>query len=836
LYALRSPRPARPRGPAAVIVLALALLAALVAPARAASASPRAGWKAQTPPLTTPWTHDVSPTNALPDYPRPQLTRSRWQNLNGVWQFAAASAGDTPPAGKDLAERILVPYPVESALSGIKRHVDHMWYRRTFTVPASWHGGRLLLHFQAVDYQAAVYVNGVKVATHKGGYDAFSADVTDALKGTGPQELLVGVDDTTDIGGQPVGKQRQSGDGIFYTPSSGIWQTVWMEPVSAAHIDRLDATPDLSAKTLRLTVRASGVTTQTVEATAYAGHRKVGQVTGRAGDELVLPVPKPRLWTPDNPYLYTLKVRVLDGRKSVDEAGSYFGMRSITRGKGPDGKVRMLLNGKFVMQVGTLDQGFWPDGIYTAPTDAALKFDLQAHKRLGFNMVRKHVKVEPDRWYYWADKLGLLVWQDMPSTFAGHSPSAAVKAQFESELHALVDQHRSHPSIVTWVPFNEGWGEYEPGRIVNEIKSWDPSRLVNADSGVNCCDSLPDNGEGDIYDNHTYVGPGTPTQQGDRAVVDGEYGGLGLKVDGHMFDPAHGFAYEMEPDAATLTRRYTELQGRLLQVEKRCGVSASVYTQITDVEDELNGIYTYDRRVLKPGADEVRASNLALIKASGSVGGGGTTYPPGTPGLDGVSFYPFDEGSGTVARDAAGKHDATLVNGPAWTAGHSGSALQFNGSNQYADTGAAILDTTGNYSVSAWVKLDKLGSFATAVSQDGDSNSAFFLQYSGADNRFAFSFAGVRALAPTAPQTGQWYHLVGVRDAASGSLTLYVNGQQAGTAPACLGDPSTGHTVIGRAKFGGNQVDFWPGAIDQVHAFDRALSADEVAKLYQSGK
>ncbi|HEY0541809.1 MAG TPA: LamG-like jellyroll fold domain-containing protein, partial [Actinoallomurus sp.] len=455
---------------------------------------------------------------------------------------------------------------------------------------------------------------------------------------------------------------------------------------------------------------------------------------------------------------------------------------------------------------------------------------------LGFNMVRKHVKVEPDRWYYWADRLGLLVWQDMPSTFASHTPPPEVKTQFETQLHALVDQHRSHPSIITWVPFNEGWGEYEPGRIVSEIKSWDPSRLVNADSGVNCCDSLPDNGEGDLYDNHSYVGPGTPTQQGTRAAVDGEYGGLGLKVDGHMFDPANGFAYEMEPDAATLTRRYTELQGQLLQIEKRCGVSASVYTQITDVEDEVNGIYTYDRRVLKPGADQVRAANLALIKASGTVGSGGaTTYPPGTPGLDGVSFYPLDEGSGTVAKDGAGGHDATLVGGPAWTAGHSGSALQFNGSNQYADTGAAILDTTGNYSVSAWVKLDRLGSFATAVSQDGDSNSAFFLQYSGADNRFAFSFAGVRALAPTAPQTGQWYHLVGVRDAASGTLTLYVNGQKAGSAPACLGDASTGHTVIGRGRFGGNPVDYWPGAIDQVHVYDRALSADEAGQLYESG-
>jgi Concanavalin A-like lectin/glucanases superfamily/Glycosyl hydrolases family 2, sugar binding domain/Glycosyl hydrolases family 2/Glycosyl hydrolases family 2, TIM barrel domain len=816
----------------AAIALTLALLTALVAPATTGAA------QAEVQPLTTPWTHEVSPQNALPDYPRPQLTRSRWQNLNGTWQFAEASAGQAPPTGQNLADRILVPYPVESALSGVQRHVDHMWYRRTFTVPPTWRGDRVLLHFEAVDYQTTVYVNGIKVATHTGGYDSFSADVTGALKPWGRQEVLVGVSDTTDIDGQPVGKQRRPGDGIFYTPSSGIWQTVWMEPVAAAHIDRLDATPDLSAQALRLTVRASGITRQTVEATAYAGNRKVGQVTGPANAALRLPVPHPHLWTPDDPYLYTLKVRLVDRRQTVDQVGSYFGMRSIGLGKGRDGKVRMLLNGKFVMQVGTLDQGFWPDGIYTAPTDAALRFDLQAHKKLGFNMVRKHVKVEPDRWYYWADKLGLLVWQDMPSTFASHTPSDAVKGQFETQLRALVDQHLSHPSIVMWVPFNEGWGEYEPGRIANAIKSWDPSRLVNANSGVNCCDSLPDGGEGDIYDNHTYVGPGTPVQQGSRAAVDGEYGGLGLRVEGHMFDPANGFAYEMTPDAATLTRRYTELQNRLLTVEQRCGVSGSIYTQISDVENELNGIYTYDRRVLKPDTAAVRAANRALINASDSVGsgGGGPTFPPGTPGLDGVSFYPFDEGSGMVAGDAVGDHDATLVNGPTWTTGHSGSALQFNGSNQYADTGAAILDTTGNYSVSAWVKLDRLGSFATAVSQDGDTNSAFFLQYSGADNRFAFSFAGVRALAPAAPQTGQWYHLVGVRDAASGSLTLYVDGQQAGTAPACLGDPSSGHTVIGRAKFGGNQVDFWPGAIDQVHVFDRALSADEVGQLHQSGR
>ncbi|WP_346044204.1 LamG-like jellyroll fold domain-containing protein [Actinomadura chokoriensis] len=826
----------RRHSPSSVTILLTALVTVLMGVVALPPATADE-WRPKTPPLTTPWTHEVGPGNALPDYPRPQLTRNRWQNLNGLWQFAGAAPGEQPPVGEDLAERILVPYPVESALSGVQRGVQHMWYRRTFTVPRSWrtHGQRLVLQFGAVDHKAAVYVNGRRVAVHTGGYTAFSVDVTAALTPRGAQELIVGVDDPTDIGHQAVGKQRKPGDGIFYTPASGIWQTVWMEPVAAAHITDLAMTPDVAGGTVRLTAQTSGTSGATVEAVAYAGDRPVGRVTGKAGGELSLKVPRPHLWTPDDPYLYTLKVRLRDGRRVTDSVGSYFGMRSIGLAKGGDGKTRMLLNGEFVPQVGTLDQGYWPDGVYTAPTDEALKFDLAAHKALGFNMVRKHMKVEPDRWFYWADKLGLLVWQDMPAMFGGHTPSADDKKQFEDEMHAMVRQHDGHPSVVMWVPFNEGWGEYEPGRIADLVKSWDPSRLVNADSGVNCCDSLPDNGEGDIYDDHTYVGPGSPPlPSGRRASVAGEYGGLGLKVDGHMFDPAGSFAYEMTPDSSALTRRYTEVQDKVRTLVVKCGLSGSVYTQITDVEKEVNGLYTYDRQQLKMDAAQVRKANEAVIGATPSSGGG--DRPPGTPGLDGVSFYPFDEGTGTTTADAAGDHDGTLVNGPQWTTGHSGSALQFNGSNQFVDTGAAILDTAGGYSVSAWVKLDRLGSFATAVSQDGPANSAFFLQYSGADNRFAFSFAGVRALAPAPPQTGRWYHLTGVRDAMAGTLTLYVDGQKAGVAEACLGDASTGRTVIGRGKFGGNQVDFWPGAIDSVHVFDRALSAGEVADLAESGK
>ncbi|KDN17500.1 glycoside hydrolase family 2 [Amycolatopsis rifamycinica] len=822
----------RPARLAAVLALALTGLAV---PAAHAESPPQ--WQRLTPPLSTPWTNDVSPANALPDYPRPQLTRDRWQNLNGVWEFAKAAPGEAAPVGRTLGERILVPYPVESALSGIMRHETNMWYRRTFEVPKTWQvgkGQRLLLHFQAVDYDATVIVNGRTVGRHTGGYDAWSVDVTDALTTKKAQEIVVGVADPNDQGGQPIGKQRTPGDGIFYTPSSGIWQTVWMEPVAPARIDRLDLTPDVASGSVTVNAVVGGPVKQRVEAVAYDHGRPVGRVSGDANKPLKLKVDRPHLWSPDDPFLYDLRVKLVP---SGDEVGSYFGIRSIGLGKTADGKQRMLLNGKFVMQVGPLDQGFWPDGIYTAPTDAALKFDLEQEKALGFNMVRKHIKVEPDRWYYYADKLGLLVWQDMPAMKDDVEPSAAARVNYESEMKRMIDQHRSFPSIVTWVPFNEGWGDYEVGRIADLVKSWDPSRLVNAESGVNCCRSEPDSGRGDIYDDHSYTGPGTPMQTGTRAAVDGEYGGLGLKVAGHEFDAAGSFAYEMEPDSATLTRRYGELQQRLLLVAQRCGVSAGVYTQTTDVEKEVNGFFTYDRQVKKMDFAAVRAANLAVIKGATGAPVSGPSVPAGTPGIDGIAAYPFDENAGTVAEDVVGSHDATLAGGASWTAGKSGSALATNGSGQYADTGAALVNTEGSYSAAAWVKFNAVGDgFQTVVSQDGDSNSAFFLQYSGADHRLAMSFVGTRALAPTAPEANRWYHVVGVRDAASGTLKLYVDGQLAATKSVCLGEASTGHTVIGRGKYGGGPVDYLNGAVDQVHVYDRALSDADVSALYSSGK
>jgi len=557
--------------------------------------------------LRTKWADQVGPDNALPEYPRPQLTRADWRNLNGRWQFAAATQDEQPPVGRTLAEHILVPYPVESQLSGLERHEDRMWYRRTFTVPADWKigsGKRLRLNFGAVDWRAEVYVNGTKVAEHQGGYDKFSADITDALKPGRTQELIVGVYDPTDAAdgeNPPLGKQRLDPSGIWYTPTSGIWQTVWMEPVAPDHVDSLKLTPDVAHSTL--TVEARGVRDGVpITATAYDGKREVATARGRTGGPLTLTVKDPHLWSPDDPFLYDLKVTV-----GADRVGSYFGMRSIAVEK-VAGVPRTVLNGKPIFMMATLDQGFWPDGLYTAPTDEALAYDLKVHRQLGFNAVRKHIKVEPDRWFYWADRLGLLVWQDMPAMTAGVDPSAAARAEFEREMKQMIDEHISSPSVVMWVTFNEGWGQYDMARIADQAKAWDPTRLVNSMSGLNLG---ADGGTGDIMDEHGYPSPALPPHpDGQRALVSGEYGGLGLAVPGHAWSVQQSY---VDVDPATYTDDYL---AKLAEVRALAcqGSNGAVYTQISDVEGELNGLMTYDRRVLKPDAQRLRAAQQALIR------------------------------------------------------------------------------------------------------------------------------------------------------------------------------------------------------------------------------
>ncbi|WP_020661908.1 glycoside hydrolase family 2 protein [Amycolatopsis benzoatilytica] len=579
---------------------------------------PEPDWRRVEPLLTTPWTDQVDPSAVLPEYPRPQFRRPDWLNLNGIWEYAGWPASPTGPRPVGYNERILVPFAPESALSGIGRRDEVLWYRRLFEIPDGWHGRRVLLHLGAVDQKAEVRVNNQSVVTHEGGYTAFSADITDALRASGPQEIAIRAEDRTDIEPYPVGKQRNEPGGICYTSMSGIWQSVWLEPVPTDRISALEISSDLSGVTVFPQV--TGGTEVELAVSPPTGDGVVC-VRGPAGGRLRADLPEPHLWTPDDPFLYDLTVRLLNAHGDVlDEVASYCGLRTVEIVPDVNGQSRIALNGRVTFLHGPLDQGYWPDGGYTAPTDEALRFDLEKTKELGFNLVRKHGKVEPARWYYWADRLGLAVWQDMPSlvvSFAGppgHAPDPLPEGQrrFEAELRELVAQLRNVPSIVAWVPFNEGWGEFDTARIAALVKELDPTRLVVANSGVNCCFSRPDTGAGDIYDDHTYVGPGEPHDGDSRALVDGEYGGLGLVLDDHRW-PGPPNAYEMTTDSAHLTRRYAEVSERLERLVSDRGLSGAIYTQTTDVENEVNGLLTYDRRVQKLDFVDAANHNRAVI-------------------------------------------------------------------------------------------------------------------------------------------------------------------------------------------------------------------------------
>jgi len=574
--------------------------------------------QAQDGDLLTPWAGDVSPDSVHPDYPRPQLVRDAWLNLNGLWEYALTARIAEPP--QEYRGPILVPFPAESALSGVQMRVsvgDRLWYRRAFAVPADWAGQRVLLHFGAVDWEAVVWVNGVEVGTHRGGYDPFTFDITAALRAEGPQEIVVAVWDPTDLGLQPRGKQVSRPGGIWYTPTTGIWQTVWLEPVPDAHITGLRMTPDIDREALSLqTAISDAAAGLEIHAIARDGQAIVAGARGSADGTLELSIPDPRLWSPESPHLYDLEVQLLEEGQVVDRVTSYFGMRKIALGTGADGVVRLYLNNAPLFHFGLLDQGFWPDGLYTAPTDEALRYDIEITRRLGFNTIRKHVKVEPERWYYWADRLGVLVWQDMPSGDAFVQPGAGeitrlpVSAQqFEAELARLVDTHYNHPSIVMWVLFNEGWGQYDTARLAGWLAEYDPSRLVNSASGWN------DVGAGAVFDIHSYPGPDMPPLSADRAAVLGEFGGLGLPVAGHLWQEEGAWGYRAFADAAALQEAYGALITRLAELRER-GLAAAIYTQTTDVEIEANGIMTYDRAVIKMDPDWLRETNARIVPAA----------------------------------------------------------------------------------------------------------------------------------------------------------------------------------------------------------------------------
>ncbi|MFG2674928.1 LamG-like jellyroll fold domain-containing protein [Streptomyces sp. NPDC048445] len=785
--------------------------------------------------LTTTWGDKLDRNHPLPEYPRPQQVRDDWKNLNGPWEFAGAKAGEKPVFGKKLGERITVPFPVESQLSGLERHEDHMFYRKLVTVPKNWsvkgdkHGkggsNRLKLNFGAVDYQATVWVNGKQVAEHTGGYTSFTADITDAVKGSGEQEIVVAVTDTTGDD-QPTGKQSANPGGIFYTASSGIWQTVWMEPVAPAAVDSLTTTPDIDKGRLALTVNSEDASAGAqVKAVARDKRGKVvGTVTGRANSPLSLPVQKQHLWTPDDPYLYDLEVTLTDGR-SKDTVDSYFGMRSFGVAK-VGGYQKLVLNGKPFFSLAQLDQGFYPDGLNTAPSDNALVFDLKAQKDLGFNSVRKHIKVEPARWYYHADQLGLLVWQDFVS---GNLTGEKGHKAFLDQGAEMMKQLHNYPSIGAWIVFNEGWGEWdrtETGKITEQVQAADPSRVVNAHSGVNCCNSKGDSGKGDIIDHHDYNNTDPAFPDDNRAAMDGEHGGFTLRMPGHMWPGAPTAIYSGVADKAALTAKYVENTRKYYLEAAGAELSGSIYTQVTDLENELNGLWTYDRREIKVDPAQVRKINREVIAAGAAAGE--------RDEIKGGGSWSLDENKGTKAADGGpNRKDLTLSEGTSWTAGVHGSALKFDGEGQYAETDGPVVDTTGDYTVSAWASLDALpGNYATIVSQDGRrQENPFYLQYG--QGGFAFSTPGAhRARLELKPELGQWYHVVGVRS--GDESTLYVDGKLAATAPAGSADVSSGALSVGRAKWSGGNTDFWNGSIDNVKVYDKALTADEVSALHDT--
>ncbi len=573
-------------------------------------------WQPVSGKIMTPWGEKLSSEKPLNEYPRPQLVRTNWQNLNGLWQYVITARSQQSVPGS-FDGQILVPFCVESALSGVGKTVGKdqlLWYKNTINQQLLKKDEQILLHFGAVDWQCDVFINGVKVGSHEGGSDPFSFNITRFLKKGNKQEIALRVWDPTDDGTQPRGKQVKNPHGIWYTPVTGIWQTVWTETVPSTYIASTRHTPDIDNKQLKVSAQIEGALPgDLVKFVAYDGSTVVGEATLPSGVEGSLEIENPKLWSPTAPHLYHLKIQLLRGVKQIDYAESYFAMRKITIQPDKKGLQRLALNDQILFQYGPLDQGWWPDGLLTAPSDEALAYDVVKTKEMGFNMIRKHIKVEPARWYKHCDSIGILVWQDMPSGDLGgnrwdmnpgkisginldKNRSAESEAMYRKEWKAIMEALHNYPSIVVWVPFNEAWGQFKTREITEWTMKNDPSRLVNSASGGNYFYT------GHILDIHNYPDPAMPDTaifgQMGQALVLGEFGGLGLPVEGHTWQNKDNWGYQSFKNQEELLQRYTKLMAdfkRLIPM----GLSAGVYTQTTDVEIETNGIMTYDRKLIK---------------------------------------------------------------------------------------------------------------------------------------------------------------------------------------------------------------------------------------------
>ena len=601
-------------------------------------------WKPVEGKIMSQWAKTVNPDNVWQEYPRPQFERTEWKNLNGLWDYAILKTNQIQP--KRYQGKILVPFSFESALSGVGKKIkpeDKMWYRKNFELPKNWSGKDVVIHFEAVDYKSAIWVNDIFVGSHKGGFDRFSFNITPYLKPNGIQKIVLAVEDATNFSSQPRGKQQINPSGIYYTPVSGIWQTVWLEALSPeAYLQEVKTTTNIDENTVTLIPMTNKnlVPGYTVRTNLFFKGEKVASGETKPNIPINLKIETPQLWSPDHPHLYDVKMSLVNPSGTViDQVDSYFGMRKISLGD-HKGVKYLFLNNQPLFHYGPLDQGWWPDGLLTPPSDQAMKYDIEMTKAMGFNMIRKHVKIEPDRWYYHCDKLGIMVWQDMPSynrltlkaaqemkktkrkdriynalerihqEDADLNRSSKDATQFEFELRRMVDIHYNAPSIVMWVPFNEGWGQYDTCRIADFIKNLDPSRLVNPTSGwtLRPC--------GDIYDIHTYhVDLTVPPTALDRATVVGEFGGIGYPVEKNLWNPEmRNWGYQTYYSPEELLKNYIYKFDQIVEMKEKNGLSAAVYTQTTDVEGEINGLMTYDRKVTKIPATTIKELHDKLYK------------------------------------------------------------------------------------------------------------------------------------------------------------------------------------------------------------------------------
>ena len=586
--------------------------------------------------IKTVWAEKIDPAKVHQEYPRPQMARESYLNLNGLWDYAISPIdADTMPAPDG---QILVPFPLESSLSGVAGSLDDtqaLWYKRSFKLPARWKNKAVILHFGAVDWACELWVNGHKAGAHQGGYASFEFHISPYLT-SGTQEIVLKVTDATEAGSlQPRGKQVFSPKrgSIWYQSVSGIWQTVWAEAVDKrGNIAGYQVHTDIAKGDAFVAAEVRGEGEAVVELleggigydTAKPSRKVLASATADKG-EAVVHIDAPELWTPDHPYLYGLRITLVKDGKTIDKVEGYTAFREISAVRDADGHKRMALNGEPLFQYGPLDQGWWPDGLYTAPCDEALRYDIERTKEYGFNMIRKHVKVEPDRWYFHCDQLGILVWQDMPSVAlckagewgqgedvydAGNSDQLTIAARgnFIHEWQEIINQHKKSPCIVVWVPFNEAWGQFDTPQVVEMTKTLDPYRLVNMASGGNWISG----GVGDILDSHHYPEPRMRIWDTEMVNVLGEYGGIGLPIEGHTWVDQRNWGYVKFSNSEEATAKYEEFAKMLIPIIQE-GCAAAVYTQTTDVEREVNGLMTYDRKVDKLIPARVAAANREVI-------------------------------------------------------------------------------------------------------------------------------------------------------------------------------------------------------------------------------